>query len=136
MSRTVLKMKIRVLGIRVKMSRRVKDSAFAVRHDHRRWKTIKMLERRTASYGVNPKIHGPQMHKHTQLGKCKLILETIQWPLVYKTKSFCFGKKLSFVAHQWRTLDGLVCFLHSAFACVRKSVRTWDKVSHILIHDM
>ena len=39
-----------------------------------------------------PEIHGPQMHKHTELGKCKLILGTVHWILIYKTKSFCFEK--------------------------------------------
>ena len=54
---------------------------------------LKMLERREASYGVNSKIYGPQMHKHTELGKNKLISRTVQWILIYKTKSFCFEKK-------------------------------------------
>ena len=40
------------------------------------------------TYGVNLKIRGPQIHKHTQLGKCKLILETVQWLVIYKTKTF------------------------------------------------
>ena len=53
---------------------------------------LKMSERRAASCGVNPKIRGPQMHKHMELGKCKLISGTVQWILIYKTKSFYFEK--------------------------------------------
>ena len=51
-----------------------------------------MLERRAASYGVNSKIRGPQMHKQMELGKCKFISGIVQWILIYKTKSFCFEK--------------------------------------------
>ena len=54
--------------------------------------SLKMSERRTASCGVNPEIRGPQMHKHTEFGKCKLISGTVQWILIYKTNSFCFEK--------------------------------------------
>ena len=53
---------------------------------------LKMSERRTTSCGVNSEIRGPQMHKHTELGKCKLISGTVQWILIYKTKSFYFEK--------------------------------------------
>ena len=53
---------------------------------------LKMLERRAVSCGVNPEICGPQMHKHTEFGKCKLISGIVQWILIYKTKSFCFEK--------------------------------------------
>ena len=53
---------------------------------------LKMSERHTASYGVNPEIRDPQMYKHTELGKCKLISGTAQWILICKIKSFCFEK--------------------------------------------
>ena len=53
----------------------------------------KMSERHAAFYGVNSELRDPQMHKHTELGKHKLISGTIQWILIYKTKSFCFFKK-------------------------------------------
>ena len=62
----------------------------------------KILERRAASYGVNPKIHGPQMHKHTKLGKCKLILETVHWPLIFKTKAFVIERN----GHWWHINGG------------------------------
>ena len=55
--------------------------------------TLKMSKRRAASCGVNLKICCAQMHKHTKHGKCKLISRTVQWILIYKTKSFCFEKK-------------------------------------------
>ena len=48
----------------------------------------KMSERRTTSCGVNPKIRGPQMHKHMQLGKCKLILGIVKWILFINQKAF------------------------------------------------
>ena len=59
---------------------------------------LKMSERNSASYDVNPEICDPQMYKHTKLGKCKLILGTIKWILIYKTKNFCF-EKWSLVEH-------------------------------------
>ena len=80
----------------------------------------KMSQRRAASYGVNPEIRDPQMHKHTELGRCKLISRTVQWILIYKTKSFCFEKKWPLMEHN----D--VWFSHSTDTCVRESVRTWD----------
>ena len=67
---------------------RVKDPVIAVRHDHRRGKTVKILERRAASYGENPETRDPQIYKHTELEKFKLISETVQWILIYKTKRF------------------------------------------------
>ena len=62
---------------------------------------LKMFERLTASCGVNPKIHDPHMHKHTELGKHKLISGIVQWILIYKTKSFCFEKKNG---HLWNIM--------------------------------
>ena len=59
---------------------------------------LKMSERCAASCDVNSEIRGPSMHKHTELGKRKLILGTIQWILIYKTKGFCF-EKLPFMEH-------------------------------------
>ena len=53
---------------------------------------LKMSERSAASCGANTEIHGLQMHKHTELGKCKLISGTVQGILIYKTKSLCFEK--------------------------------------------
>ena len=76
-----------------------------------------MSERRAVSCGVNPKIHGPQMQKHTQLGKYKLILETVQWFWLIKQKSFVLKND-----HWWNKMT--VGFSHLAFACVRESVRT------------
>ena len=54
----------------------------------RRCKFAKISEMRAASCGVNPKIRGPQMHKNTQLGKCKFILGTVQWIWFIKQKAF------------------------------------------------
>ena len=59
---------------------------------------LKISERLAVSCGVNPEIHGSQIHKHTELGKHKLISGTVQWILIYKTKRFFFEKKNS---HQW-----------------------------------
>ena len=57
--------------------------------------SLKMSERRAVPYGVNPEIRGPQMHKHMELRKHKLISGTVQWILINKTKSFCFENKMA-----------------------------------------
>ena len=56
---------------------------------------LKMSERCAVPYGVNSEIRGPQMHKHTELRKHKLISGTVQWILINKTKSFYFENKMA-----------------------------------------
>ena len=53
-------------------------------------KVQKALERRAASYGENPKIRVPQMHKHTGFDSIKMDIRGI-------SNGFCYIKQKDFV---------------------------------------
>ena len=59
-----------------------------------------MLEKLATSCTVNPKICGPQMHKHTGFDEIKWTLEDFPMGLKFKNKKILFEEKSHWVKHQ------------------------------------
>ena len=60
-----------------------------------------MLEKLAASCSANPKICGPQMHKHTEFDEIKwMTMEDFPMGLEFKNKKILFEEKSHWVKHQ------------------------------------